>query len=1313
MADAGVANNGLKYSTWPPYSGYGDWYICTPENNTPGTGTHTPFGDYHINKDQLPASQYAVRYNPFSNEINVTAWAGTVGTPAMWLANTGWIGFGTIQASYNYWLTTGRAGYWDITGSALNDSRTQIGIVAPTFDYQLMDQFKETVHYGFTGTFLVYIMSTGIVEIISMNSFIGYLEHVARSRFKSFRLNNGNISSISYVSGKGTIGDYTYRISSTLRNDIVRSLDVSNDNILMNLYKRKTDGSFYDIQSGIKVKEITGTSILVEAPPPANISLDVPEGWLNGYFEFDKSIIVNNPNILFGERKVSSSNINNNLYLKETSLGYETWEQQVNTNGNIHGVYISRSSYVSYLNALIELKTIYLNEVMEDTNLTDTQKNDIKIATETEIESLNKDIEFLNSADAEIIEDEDMVYGSFDEGVWGMRFLDFLIVKESTSITLNIGIGGGATQKNNMHAGCLSGEFIYQKNTTENNNTYRIVSQIRKDIFQIEIENKTNLSDLLTLMKSQTSITSLIFNVDSSRMWFYNDIVFNSTDIGSCDQAYFWGSLDEQIFEESSSFVNLKIESGYWIYSKPIELYNRFIQDITPTSSFLVKKWINTDGWCLNNQSGTLSVKIKSILYIPETEIFKIELDTIEPIEISGNWWISFDDKYNISGGYNYIYTPTLEMEASITTGNDNTSGKADTVLLNGIYVGLPLREKLFEKSILTIVMENGGVYPSVNSSAYVYLSTIMKGNVINFCRNQYTNMKNLLYTRSDDASKALIVRKGAINFIHDITESIVYYGDQKTEEIPFTGSAGNDISLDLSQYASNYYLKSFKVLPDTYPINSFVVWAMYHGNFLLSYPSTSGKISSILTRKDNNLYKEEESEIYPFYFSGSLKGSKTKYDLLVNTQSKSNNVGNNSLLKISPIYNETASPYMTNVFGDWVNSNNVIKNAGDPYIYNFNNYMDHILFTKNQGFIISENSTNISLASTEIIRNETSGKFTYPIKEMHKIVDPSQSGVFLISTKNDFDSFNSGDYEKKSSSLVDNISLITVLDENNLYAFPHLLIPNIKRCSYDGNKSTLSIVGFSNISDSSSSYNHSVLALTYHNINVLDLKRFIITGIKDSSNKYIATFCDIPFKNYSIVTAQKPCYFYNSTDDVKFIDSSLSVAAISLAVDENIILILVQKSSGFVYFLSTDAGSTWCYFDDVSLINSSFGSVSSPSIKIYNDEIWIFYINNSSDLYLKKIYLAKLVSLCSYTRNKKSSGVQDLSYINLKINLQDYLDNACPSYFVNQINDQQVTFDIEKNNIIHVIYQDARGNIKSASSTDGGIKWNLTPINF
>lgn len=167
------------------------------------------------------------------------------------------------------------------------------------------------------------------------------------------------------------------------------------------------------------------------------------------------------------------------------------------------------------------------------------------------------------------------------------------------------------------------------------------------------------------------------------------------------------------------------------------------------------------------------------------------------------------------------------------------------------------------------------------------------------------------------------------------------------------------------------------------------------------------------------------------------------------------------------------------------------------------------------------------------------------------------------------------------------------------------------------------------------------------------------------------------------------------------------------MAVEASSFIVILQQAGFLYYLISCDGGNRWAYFDNISLAKSISGVVSSPSIKIYNNNLFLFYIDNTSDLYLKKIYFGRLTSLYSQCIGRRSSSMQDSIFINLKNELQNYLDNSCKSIFVSQINDQQVAFDIEKNSSLHVVYQDTRGNIKSIFSNDYGSTWNQNPINL
>ena len=633
MAD-GTGTDLSKYATWPPYAGYGEWELTTLEN-IPGSE------DNLINKDQLPSVQYAVRYNPFSDEIPISSWTTGQGigetVPFLWMASFTYTAIGTLQASYHLWLSTGQCGYFDLTGGPTSAEPTRFGPIPPTFEYSIMDEFKEVMHYGMEGIFTAEVEPTGLVTFTKMEAFYGYMEYICRSRMKSFRLINGNIVSASYISGRGTTGNWKYKLTTNLRNDIASSLDLTNDNVLMTIYLVDNNGTYLQPTfgitqplTGVKVLSINGLTINVEGPAPTDASKDIPDGWIGAYFTFDKTVLVRDPQTLYADRKVGTSTIPNNSYVTETSLGYETREQQISSGGTTNGIYVLKAEITNLINT--KLAAVSVTTPASAVAAAAAAAAAAGTTVQDQVTLYNKQLAFISGGtDSDYggtltqIEDLGLIYGEFGT-VWGKILLDYMKELSPAYLTLYVGIGGGPTRYHNMHAGCLSGEyFVNTTNTTTaatsttaaststTVNTFRISNQLRRRIYQIETKSRTSTANLVDLLAAMTSPQEFSVSVNSSRMWFINDITYGTGTQGSCDKALFWGNITAitpATTSNPNASITLKIIDVYEKFGNVDGLKNNFLQTITPTLGS-VKKW--DDGqkeWYLNSRYSLGSYRI-------------------------------------------------------------------------------------------------------------------------------------------------------------------------------------------------------------------------------------------------------------------------------------------------------------------------------------------------------------------------------------------------------------------------------------------------------------------------------------------------------------------------------------------------------------------------------------------------------------------------------------------------------------------------------------------------------------------------------
>jgi hypothetical protein len=1201
------------------------------------------------------------------------------------------------------------------------------GILPPTFDYSIGDTIKECVHYGFEAMFFIFVEMNGIIWFISLDSFYAYPEYIARCQYKGFRLFAAAITSVFYVSGRGTNGNWTYRFSTTLLNDKVGNIDLSSSSVSLILYKIKLDGTFDSIETGtFNVQSINGMDIIVTGPPPANTAKDYPDGWVGGFFVFNKYILINNPLLLYTDRSSSDTpNIPNNKYVVETPLGYETRAQQMEKTGGVNGVYASKQAIIALLDQKIADPA--------STAVVVTQSTDDKTA--------------INANTYPVLDPEGMIYGDLTTA-FGKRLLGYLKDLKSTSITLYVGIGGGTTRNHNMHAGCLSGDYVSHAGTTISD-TYKISNQLRRSIFQFDVVSKTSVENLLDQLIALADPTTYSMTVKISRCWFFNDITF-STDKMSLNKAMFWGHVTSAGVPvpatiPATSKITLMIDDGFWIYNERQNLINRFTQTISPSLSgtVLIKAWDEQKGWKLNKYGGQ-TYSIMSMIPSPsDVKSYDITISedlTGVTLNSTDKWWISFDEKIATTGNYNYISQPTFEMQAALSSSSESL--RFGSLVLDGIYVSNPFRIPIPGDAVVSVVMETGGIYPNTVVPPPVYISTARKGSPVGFSRNKQRDSRMLLYQHTNDPSLYLMVRTGGINFGYEVNEKFVYYGDALVAAAPVSGAVGSDLTIDMSSHAKDSNIIAFSCKRSSAAPAStstgtydFVAWGVYHGSYFLGYPSSSGKVSTIYTRRDGT-YKEEETSMFNYYLPGNIMSSGIiKYDIAVNTQYPNSNVIDATKLYLKPKYNNSSSPSISDVNVYYVPYENMLKDCSSPYVYEYKN-IDVLLYTKNQVWMGAGNSVSLTTCSvvrqgsvpapTLTLSSPASGASPAAIlntDDIKALVDPKQDGVFVMSTSDNFLSYNSAMYMRPSNWIApgqtnatdpgQKFTDITSITESNLYKIPHLLAPNITRAYCNEESRMINIVGFSNVKSSATSSND-VLSLVFYRINLLDTLVYPVYSLLDSSNKPLFTYCDCQ-KNYRRLLIQKTAYakYTEENPAIAIPEDSLSLVPVCVGGDDKSLIVIVHLSGGFVYLISTNGGKDWSYFDDVKLVFTPSASVSSPSCKILDNQLYLFYLLNNTDLYLKIIPMAKLLNLDPRCRGVKSSSVQDSSFVTSKNTLQAFLNDSCYVNFVKQINDQQIACNFANTKDFHVIYQDIEGKVNAVATTNLGKSWNYRPVNF
>ena len=1296
------------YTNWPPYPSYSDWEL-TKVNDIAGSEEH------EIDADQLPASQWSIRYNPFSDEVDIGGYV----PPASFLPTFAWIGsiyrtIGTISSSYQSWLLTGNSTLVDISGAGGQPSYS--GIIPPTLDYQFADNFKEVLHYGMEGLFSCQVTSTGAVSFISMESFFAYMEFLARCRMKPFRIERANILTSSFVEVDSN-ADWEFTLNTTLSNNRSDIIDTHSDNITGTIFPVDANGIVDGSTVTVSVDKIIGKEITVTMAPVANTTAEeVSAGWGASYISFNKVVFLEDPLMLYAERKADTSNIAGNDYVYESADGYETREQSVKSSGGVTGIYIAKAAMIAYIEKSLTVVT--------SSDLTD----DLAYAQ-------SEDLEELESASAFYVPFE----GTPAEVDRAKRFLGYMSnfdTKPST-IILHVGIGGGVTRRHNMHAGCLTNDYFITQDGGES--TYRISNHIRNGIYSVETNSKTSSLNLLDhLSDTNVTISDISFETHASRMWLFNDICSNNSKTsGSCDRALFWGEITTTPLNFNTTngvaqtSFELKLGSNFWDYGDRDFLKNRFVQNVSSSNNNFIEKWDKFGNWKLNDINGTKSYDIFSVEESTvSSDSFKIKIyGTFTVADLPLNileWWISFDEKFEIANGFGYVTAPYVAMSGVLAGDNDNQGGFTK-VIFNGLYVGLPLRESAPDGDALTVVVENSGIYPNIETPPSIYFSSGKTGEYLFLGKNESSESLRLLYRRKNDQGQALVVRSGRLGFEYENNETPIYYGDAETtnSNVSVSGSAGATITIDSgNNIIDNDIIGiSGKRTANSAPVavnGSFpnIIWQLFHDGYPLGYPSTSGKRVTLYSRTVGSPppYVEEDVTDVPLYKSGLMYSVaiKSNYDIYVTSDIQDENITDPSLIKFVPIEGVANSPIIEAPEITMVNKSNVIKNATNPFVYESDIGMDVFMFIKNQGWLqaVDGGSSFVNINNFSILRPGS-----HPIQGCDPTasledLDMSQDGLFIIKSDGGLASFSSGIFSKNDTAVsntpVGGISTPTVKD---LYRIPNLVISNITRCAYSANGDIVNVVGYSNLRESLNS-EFDILALVFHEVRLVDANEapiYLASGGIGSVSNPLFTYSSHE-REYKRVIVEKPAYEETISDAHLFVDPGLELGAISLATEGSISIIMLQNGNTLSYLASVD-GSNWAYFDDLFLLSNS-ENVSSPSIQVINDYLWIFYMLNRSDLYLKKVPMSDVLELYEATENNKSSLVAGNPYQILKSSLQINIDGYS-TIFVATIPNQQVSFVKDDNDTIFLAYRNANNQAAAISSLDYGDTWDFNPVNF
>ncbi len=1344
-----------KYLNWPPYPSYGDWER-TRYDTTVGSRDHI------LTKTSFPVSQFSVRYNPFSNEIPLNYFAGILPLPSLPLVSLGYTTVAFLSASYMRWLQSGekQAAMFQLIGS--QSPPRYFGIVPPTFDYQIEDTIKECVHYGIEGSFFCWVDGLGTVWFITVDSFYAYPEYIARCRFKTFRVINGEILSV--FKDEDNSSNQIHQYDLTISTDNKLDIDLSNSNVKMKIYNKNSSGEVTGNIDQLKILSINKNiaTVKIESDDYSEDE-DFINRWNNTYFILDKSIIIEDPLLLYTDRKLNQTgNITNNTYVTEVNGGYETRSQQMENSGNIEGIYINKNNLINYL--LGEIEEIDNNEDSDsDDAVRRTRlRNDILIidpSYDFNDDDADDDADDDNDDDDEDDDDEDEeLSGNIESDFSDMFYIDLTIDYASrfvgyisdmpyNKVFFHIGIGGGTTMYHNMHAGCLKNAYIENEETQaiENSdnvgiiatNTFKILKHIRNSIFLIDTNNLSHSNDLLTIIEENLLLDTPVLlpvKVKAKKCWFFNDICYSKSKV-TLDESFFWGHITrgsgfDDDTDPAHSEVTIKIDSGYWIYGERENLVNRFTQDTNPTILSNIKKWNKFKNWRLNSSFNDESYEIISIaINSSDPQSFDITLDgklyeinsngvvTSDIIADDKKWWISFDEKFDIASGYNYISTPYFAMDGYLS---GSTSGAyRSSLLVEGLYVALPYKIGINQEQVLSVVLENSAIYPNLNLPPQVFFSS-SRSSWLNFCRNDFLNARVIVYKKHDDKENNLYIRFGNIDFKYTIFETLVFKKNRmkllESDNISFDSG---DINLNLSSIDSDHNISGIEYVQPSDLADKKIIFQSFYNNNPLSYYLNSGKALTQLT-KMNDL-NSEESEKFNYYvymrYAGNLHQRQFSYLPIDRSSEFSNTL---HLKNVSPD-NSRWNP--DKIIVHHFPKEDTVKNFSNPFIFSSKYLLNTICYLKEvviapnyqYRFLIeseeddtesannSESEKNLLLESV-LGNNYTVGSFVSTIKKREvivtveeenykKVIDSSQTGVFTNLSNNLFISF---------SSIHNYYSNTTNYSDTSLTGFHNiLLIPNISSCYYDAFNDIIHITGYSDI--------ERVKTLVYYALNIDSLmkkQKYIFNY--DTSNSFIYYNT---YEERKVIISQSDISGINTA--FPFTISNLNENPLSMSFEKGRIVIAMQIAmqfeDGLFFFLSTNYGQNWALLDDIKI--TILENISQPTVKIINEQLIILFVS-SNNLYSKIIPINALFSLYTETKGKKSSAIESEGYITRKEGVQGIIDESSESLIGDVTGCKHFFIQSSREKHTNIVFEEADGTVGSFYTVNM-TEWERNPINF
>jgi hypothetical protein len=767
-------------------------------------------------------------------------------------------------------------------------------------------------------------------------------------------------------------------------------------------------------------------------------------------------------------------------------------------------------------------------------------------------------------------------------------------------------------------------------------------------------------------------------------------------------------SDDGEILDDASPDGTLKVvlkcqftDRNYYTLDY---LDDRYLSDIPEDAdNTVLRGWKKLNGWRFNKLGNEPTNSIPVVGVTRDGSAFSgmddqhlyITLDVpvdgdIDLSVYGGYWWLSFDELFTFRSPFSYVATPFIGLNAFLTS-----IGTSSTIMFDGIYVGSPLSMPVPRDTPVRLIEDYPVLFPNVSGVDFsaIQVSTAKAYRFISHAEYGFDEAEYILYERYDDESKAMLVRKGRMNFTRDVNEFLVHHDSGVSEiagELSGDGASTQVVSVPASSVQDKDVVSVVvkKNDPSGYPAADAdgayhnTLWRMYHGDRLLGIESTSKKENSIYTRAAGRKTVSGVEDI-PFYSNAEYftGGQEVEYKVAGNTATGDPLAGTGSTFKFVPVLNpDVRNSKFASAKLKVVPSSSVIRNAGARKLF-LNKGKAVIYVEQSQSSYLPSSSSEIT--EVRIVPGTESKRASDNVLPDISDIDFEVDGVFVLNTTDEFKSYSSGYFFRRGTS--------DGLSKSTMWRYPFLAVPNITQCSY-------SMAGDEN--------GEAFLAIVHSQVHMMNSFNNPVFAYYSGETPLFLSSRVFPSRNIVIGTASL------ETVSPYSVRPDLAVEPLAVASSGKYKFLVFRSGTVLQWAMSSSDGTSWSFYDDITLTPAS-SVASSPSLLIYGDWLLMCYIKDKVELRMRKLPLPSLVKFHRrYNSNMVSSTDPSEAAANLREELQAELDNSFDVKITDTF-DQQVSFSLMSDGLLRVVFFDNKGLVNAASSTTEGVEWNLTPVNF